>query len=135
MEYTSLVDDILTFDGDLEVRSGTFEFTEITGGVIVTGNFRVFIGTLNMNVAFDMGGGVSNSFSVDGSVVLGPEYGSGGPTLNLNQLTTITSPVTFNLIICSGTGSGEFYTITADNTVLDHGWNTVFSDDIYQVTL
>ncbi|MCI0703175.1 MAG: hypothetical protein L0241_19015 [Planctomycetia bacterium] len=77
MEYTSLdAADTLTFDGDLEIQSGTFEFTEIGGVVEVTGNFSVFIGTVIMNVGIDgMGGAISNVFLVDGSVDLSPDVG------------------------------------------------------------
>lgn len=131
LEYTSLgFGDELAFSGDLEVRSGTFEFTEISGVVRVAGDFSVFIGTINMNVAVDgMGTAISNQFIVTGSTTLGAG-GGGGPTLNLIQLTSITPAVVFALIN-SGTGSGDFDTVSASNTVLAQG----FVGAVYSVTL
>jgi hypothetical protein len=93
----------------LEVSGGTFEFTEINGTVFIGGNFTVFIGTLLMNVAVGEEAILSNEFIVSGSVDLGAEVG--GPTLILEQVTDIPSPTTFNLIICDGTGEGDFFDI------------------------
>ena len=124
---------VLNIAGDLEIRSGTFDFDDISGSVNITGDLKVFIGTLDMNVGFDgEGRTLSNKFNVSGSADIGTD--EGGPTLNLNQVGSGTSPTTFTLIVCD-TGTGDFNTITADSTVTFHGFATIAPNDLYLVTL
>lgn len=117
----------LTVNGDLELRSGTTKFDTINGTIDVTGNFSVFIGTLDMNV--DAAGG-SNTITVGGTAEINQDGTEGGSAPVLNLAGTATTPTTFSLIT-AGTGSGDFNTITADTTVQAHGFN----NNTYQVTL
>jgi hypothetical protein len=107
MRYTALNQgDAVSFSNDLEVRGGTFEFTNVLGAVLVGGNFSVFIGTLNINAELDAAGvPTSNTFVVRGSAKLGPDDGVGGPTLNLNVSKAIPDViVTVALIAASRAG-------------------------------